>query len=59
VPKGPEGPENEAPDQRTVQPLQPGKRETAPPYLFKQGWSLYSPNLVEGVFSEIYIHDAE
>ena len=32
------GPEDQAPDQRTIQPLQAGQRESAPPGLFAQ-WS--------------------
>ena len=35
VPKAPEGPEDDATDQRSVQPLQAWQRETAPPYLFE------------------------
>ncbi len=38
VPQGPQAPQNEAPNQRTVQPLQAGLRETAPPWLLEQ-WS--------------------
>src|SRR3954469_7831157 len=35
MPQPPKGPEDEGPDQRAVQSLQPGQREAAPSYLLE------------------------